>query len=226
MGKLSLINEIWKDIPTHIGIYQVSNLGNIKRLAYTKIMRNQTKSWEKEMEEKLMTPSSNTGGYLQVTLSNPSRVARIHRLVAEVFLEAPSNELLEECKKAGYDVAFVNHIDEDKLNNNISNLEWCTPSYNSTGNKQTNWSSKISGNNSVHAKLTEDQVKDIFEFLKDKVYSQDEIAQMYNVKQITISNIWTGRSWNSVTGLPVKLRSYKKQVLSKNLSEKNEVNCH
>ena len=219
------MEEIWKDISTHVGLYQVSNLGNVKRLAYTKIMRNQTKSWEKEMEEKLMTPSSNTGGYLQVTLSNPSRVARVHRLVAEAFLETPSNELLEECKKAGYDVAFVNHKDTDILNNMITNLEWCTPTYNSNV-RDSSWSSKVSGENNVHAKLTEDQVKDIFEFLKDKVYSQDEIAQMYNVKQITISNIWTGRSWNSVTGLPVKLRSYKKQVLSKNLSEKNEVNCH
>ena len=219
------MQEIWKDISTHVGLYQVSNLGNVKRLAYTKTMRNQIKSWKKEIEEKLMTPSPNTGGYLQVTLSNPSRVARVHRLVAEAFLETPSNELLEECKKAGYDVAFVNHKDTDILNNMITNLEWCTPTYNSSV-RDSSWSSKVSGENNVHAKLTEDQVKDIFEFLKDKVYSQDEIAQMYNVKQITISNIWTGRSWNSVTGLPVKLRSYKKQVLSKNLSEKNEVNCH
>lgn len=212
------MNEIYKDLPGYEGRYQVSNLGNVKRLSYTKIMRNQVTSWEKEMPELVLKASVNSDGYLQLTLCNPTRVARVHRLVAETFLPPPSEELLKECLKAGYSVSLINHKDFNKLNNNVENLEWCTPAYNAT-ERDPSWVTKVQGENSSHAILTEKAVKEIVFALQNKTHTQIELALLYSVKQITISNIWTGRSWNSVTGFPIKQRSYKKKEQSLKLSE-------
>ena len=215
--ELLLEHEVWRDIPTHKNLYQVSNFGRIKRLSQSRIMRNQVTFWEQTFSELVLKAHPDSKGYPQVSLTNPKRVARVHRLVAEAFLNPPSEELLEECRKVGSDVAFVNHKDEDSNNPNILNLEWCTPAYN---NKYSIYSrNNPSGSESYQAILDEDKVRDIVEMLRDKVYSQDEIADMYGVKQITISNIWTGRSWNQVTGFPVKKRSVKAKIKSKQLFE-------
>jgi len=82
-------------------------------------------------------------GYLFVTLSNnnKSKQCRVHRLVAEAFVENPNN----------YDC--INHIDENKENNHYSNLEWCNHQYNNTfGNRikkqsitlKATWNKKLS----------------------------------------------------------------------------------
>lgn len=92
--------EIWKDIPGYEGVYLVSNKGNIKRISTNKIL--------KPYENK-------RNGYLTINLSNKGRKnLRIHRIVAKAFLPNPNNK------------PYINHIDGNKKNNNITNLEWCT----------------------------------------------------------------------------------------------------
>ena len=100
--------EIWKDIKGFEGKYQVSNLGNVKSLNY-----NRTK------KERILTPKKRSG-YLIVTLSKKGihKDFLIHRLVAQAFIEKPEN------------LPEVNHIDENKLNNRVENLEWCDRKYN------------------------------------------------------------------------------------------------
>lgn len=100
--------EIWKDIKGYEGKYQVSNLGNVKSLNY-----NRTK------KEHLLGLYS-CRGYLQVVLSKNCICKKflVHRLVAEAFIENPDN------------LPQVNHIDENKLNNRVDNLEWCGAKYN------------------------------------------------------------------------------------------------
>ena len=102
--------EIWRDIPGYNGRYQVSNLGNVR-----------TKDYNHTGVTKLMQFSENGRGYLQVCLTknNKRRSVRIHRLVAECFIDNPDN------------LPAVNHIDENKHNNNVNNLEWCDNDYNS-----------------------------------------------------------------------------------------------
>ena len=98
-----MTGEIWKDIPGYEGKYFVSSLGRL---------RNQ--------DGRIMKPMLCTNGYLSACLwlHNKQRKMLIHRLVAEAFL---ANE-------HGY--SDVNHIDEDKTNNEVTNLEWCTHRYN------------------------------------------------------------------------------------------------
>lgn len=107
--------EIWKDIKGYEGIYQVSNLGRIKSLE-----RNiKTKRYNKNgltIKEKILKPVNNSWGYQVVVLfKNSNRNPQfIHRIVCNNFIENPLNK------------PEVNHIDGNKKNNNVNNLEWCT----------------------------------------------------------------------------------------------------
>lgn len=103
------MKEIWKDIEGYEGLYQISNLGNVKTLNY-----NHTG------KEKILKPKKDKYGYLEVGLykEGKRKIYKIHRLVAEAFIPNP-NKLPE-----------VNHKDENKTNNHITNLEFCDRKYN------------------------------------------------------------------------------------------------
>lgn len=108
------MKEILKDIEGYEGLYQISNLGNVKSLISNKILK----------------PKKDKDGYLMVNLYKQGKVKtyKIHRLVTQAFIENPNNYL------------EVNHRDEDKTNNYVTNLEWCTREYNNnygTRNKKT-----------------------------------------------------------------------------------------
>ena len=96
------MKEIWKDIAGYENKYQISNLGRIKN------------------KKHIMKPMKTTNGYLTACLwkNGKQRKILIHRLVAQSFLENP------------YDYKEINHIDEDKTNNQLDNLEWCSHKYN------------------------------------------------------------------------------------------------
>ena len=98
--------EIWKDIKDYEGLYQVSNLGRVKSLHFNK--------------ELLLKLRLTGRGYYQIDLQKDKNIKRalVHRLVAEAFIPNPDN------------LSCVNHKDENKLNNCVDNLEWCTQMYN------------------------------------------------------------------------------------------------
>ena len=94
--------EEWRDIEGYEGLYMVSSLGRVKSIGYDK--------------ERILKPGKIGYGYLQVCLFKDGKRKRylVHRLVANAFI--PNTENLPE----------VNHKDEDKTNNRVSNLEWMT----------------------------------------------------------------------------------------------------
>lgn len=98
------MNEVWKSIDDR---YSVSNFGNVKSNYANK--------------ERILKPHKNHDGYLMVDLRSPGkrRGISVHRLVAQAFIPNPNN------------LPQVNHRDEDKTNNHVDNLEWCTNEYNS-----------------------------------------------------------------------------------------------
>ena len=102
---------IWKDVKGYEGLYQISDNGQLKHLCGRYVKK-----------ERILQPCKNTCGYLHTNLTKNGKQkdVRIHRLVAEAFVPNPDG--LRE----------INHIDDDKTNNNASNLEWCSRLYNLT----------------------------------------------------------------------------------------------
>src|SRR5690606_30061582 len=115
----------WKDVKGFEGVYQVSSTGLVKRLEVCRINRNQHSCWEQNYPERIFTPSKDSKGYFQVTLNigGTKRIARVHRLVAESFLNPASAELVAECERAGLSYVLVNHINGIKTDNKVENLE-------------------------------------------------------------------------------------------------------
>lgn len=104
---IELKNEKWKDIFGYDGMYQVSDLGRVRSLKFRKT--------------RVMKGTKDKGGYLKVFLSKNGKRHNIcvHRLVAYAFI--PNSDKTKN---------EVNHIDECKQNNRVSNLEWCDRKYN------------------------------------------------------------------------------------------------
>lgn len=105
------VKEIWKDVKGYEGLYQVSNLGRVKRLAH---YRSHFKGGKSFFLDKILKNSINNEGYVNYKLYNKGlkKTIKGHRLVATHFIE--NNLKLKE----------VNHIDGFKSNNCVSNLEW------------------------------------------------------------------------------------------------------
>lgn len=110
--------ETWLPIKGYEGIYEISNLGRVKRLAYDKNVCGGSKQ---HCCERILKPQIRKHGYLAVSISKNNKMKSylIHRLVAIAFISNPNN------------LPQVNHKDENPSNNNVENLEWCDQRYNS-----------------------------------------------------------------------------------------------
>lgn len=114
--------EVWKDVNGFEGLYMISNKGRLKRLETTYYREKDGKRCL--LKEKILNPKSVTKrGYLRTTLSkmgktNCKKNMFIHVLVAKAFIPNKNN------------FPFVNHIDGNKKNNCVENLEWCDNRYN------------------------------------------------------------------------------------------------
>lgn len=168
--------EIWKDIPGYETLYQVSNFGNVKSLNYRGLEK-----------EGILKSRKNGCGYMFVGLSKDGKEKnfRVHRLVAFAFIPNPKN------------LPCVNHKDENKENNTVDNLEWCTHEYNmnyGTRNERASKSmrGKLLGKNNpmygkhlseeTKKKLSETKRKPILQYTKEGIY----IREWESVKSVTI----------------------------------------
>ena len=115
--------ENWKDIKDYENIYQVSNLGNVRRV------------YKKKKGFGKLNPIKHSGGYQRLKLRNKGndKDVYIHRLVADAFLDRKG-------------LKIVNHVDGDKTNNNVNNLEWVTQRENVSHGNQTG---KLTGSSFV-----------------------------------------------------------------------------
>lgn len=149
--------EEWKDIEGYEGLYQVSDQGNVKSLARK---RNNSKG-SYTQKERILKQSNTTTGYKKVELvkNGQKKSLRVHRLVAQAFIPNPENK------------PEVNHIDGNKTNNFVSNLEWVTSSENTTHA----YTAKLS---SQKRDLDEDEI--VFMYC-DLNMTMQQIAQHFNI---------------------------------------------
>lgn len=160
------MKEIWKE--TNISGYFISNLGHVRGRS-----------------GKIMKPYLNkTTGYYTFSIHPEGRkgkaiLFRIHRLVAEAFIPNPNN------------FPEVNHIDGNKLNNHVTNLEWCTAKYNTLHAFKNGLAKAKRGWYHDKSKLTEKDVKYIkSNFIKGDInFGCRALAKKFNIAHTTISRI-------------------------------------
>lgn len=167
------MQEFWKDIDGFPD-YQVSNLGNVKSL------ERKVKKWNgyRTVNERILKAKIDRGGYQMVGLCSYGKHKNmlVHRLVACAFLPNPDN------------LPQVNHIDENKLNNNVSNLEWCTREYNNNYGSRTQRAAKA---NSKSVKCLETGI----------VYpSAKDVERQLGFSQCDISRCCNGKRYKTVGG--------------------------
>lgn len=108
--------EEWKDVVGFEGLYQISNLGNVKTMSRPAPTTHRGHVGYRMIRERLMHPAHGSKSYPCVRLrKNGKTITKtVHRMVAEAFIPNPNN------------LPEVNHKDENKYNNCVDNLEWCT----------------------------------------------------------------------------------------------------
>lgn len=166
------MEEIWKDIIGWNGLYQVSNLGRVKRIYLV------------SKKTKILKPSPFIGGYWIATLCNEGRAKKfyIHRLVAIAFIPNPNND------------PQVNHKDGNKKNNYWLNLEWNSSKKNIEHSYRFGLA-KI-GEKRTSSKLTDNQAKEI-KYL-NPLLTYIEMSKIYGISISVISKIRNGKTWKHI----------------------------
>lgn len=171
--------EKWKKIDGY-KYYFVSNLGRVKSI-------NDKGNWGDKRTLKIIVRKS---GYCVVNLNSYSdggkkmKQYRVHQLVARAFIPNPEKK------------PTINHLDGNKENNHVDNLEWCTHSENMLHAYKNGLCIREKGVNTTT--LTVDDVKEIRKRYKNENISQYQLSKDYSVVESTIRNVINKTSWKWV----------------------------
>lgn len=135
-------------------------------------------SFKRNKNGKELKQCVSENGYkiVQLWSDGKASIKLVHRLLAEAYIDNPL------C------LPIINHIDGDRLNNQICNLEWCNYSHNNSINYKKNITKR---------KLSADDVREILKLLKSGI-GPSEIGRMFNVNRSMITNIKKGRTWKNI----------------------------
>lgn len=176
------MKELWKDIKNFEGFYQISNFGRVKSLG----------GWcgTAKRKERIRSTSLTFDGYVKIRLihQGKDKTMRIHRLVAETFIPNPE----------GKDT--VNHIDGNKLNNTVTNLEWIDRSEQMLHAYKLGLKKAIIGSRNCNAKLTDEQVREIRKVYipYSRQFGTVALSKKYGVTNRVIGLIVNGKAYKNV----------------------------
>jgi hypothetical protein len=170
--------EIWKDIPGYEGFYQASNLGRIKSLARIECRKSGASY---QIRERILSTPLNTNGYPNVNLCmrGERRLWRVHRLIALAFLSSHYPLSHNE----------INHINGNKTDNRVENLERCSRSENGKHAHATGLNRGVKGHNHPMAKLTNAQAEEIRKKYSPFKYTMQMLAKEYGISDSNICGI-------------------------------------
>lgn len=182
-----MTTENWRDVNGYKGWYQASRLGVVRSLdRFVNVERNGGIITRK-VKGIILKDSESPDGYKYVTLCRGGVLKKIsvHRLIALVFLPNPHNK------------PCINHIDNNRANNNLKNLEWCTPQENSNHAKKQGRIFSPKGDEHFKSKIKESEIPNIRKMINDGI-KVTQIAKIYKVNQPIISNIKSGKTYKHV----------------------------
>ena len=172
----------WKPVAGFEGLFKVSDRGQVYSLRTNRILKQYC-----------------SGGYQNISTRVDGKAIcfKVHRLVAEAFLPSPSFEIRRECAESGLEVVPVNHIDGDKANNRLSNLEWSSPARNARHAFDLGLARPHRGSANNMAKLTEANVAAIRRAYRPgcRVNGGRAMARRYGVAHTTIQDVVSGERW-------------------------------
>lgn len=180
------MDEEFKPIVSHLGLYSVSRNGEVKSIARTKRVGSiKTGIKILPVKERILKKSLDRLGYFSVRLSKNGKAQNclVHRLVALAWIGQPPEGM-----------PHINHIDGNKQNNHVSNLEWCSPIHNINHAIQSGLHPSPKGQTNIKAKLTDEQVKDIRSREKYRGLVS-ALAKEFGVGRLCISRIRRGVTW-------------------------------
>ncbi|HFO0796421.1 TPA: NUMOD4 motif-containing HNH endonuclease [Enterobacter roggenkampii] len=167
--------EFGNYIPGYEGKYSVTREGRV-------YSHSRPYSAGRILKGRFLTPSPNTKGYLRVTLLSDGiqKTFSVHRLVAQLFIPNPNGK------------NEVNHINGDKTDNHVDNLEWCSASENIRHAYRTGLKRGNIGVVNGRAKLYE---KDVIAIRNSVGMKLSELSAKYGVTETQISTIRRGNAW-------------------------------
>lgn len=184
-----LNKEIWKDVVGYEEFYSVSSLGRV--MLKSKIIKHMNTNKHRLIKSKMMSLRVNRGyvivGFRSGTPTNKQVIKKVHRLVAEAFIPNPENK------------PQVNHINGNKSDNRVENLEWNT-SFENQKHRYTHLGQKGTWVNRSHSEetkkklrekrlvLNNSQIEEIKELLKTGI-THDQIAKQFNVSRTVVTRI-------------------------------------
>ena len=133
---IDAVPVVRKPVPGYEGYYEVDNLGRVFSVDRIIQVNDNGRIYDKPIHGAMLKQTNHSRGYKTVALTKYGKTKQeyVHRIVASAFIPNPDN------------LPAVNHKDEDKTNNFVDNLEWCTVSYNNTyGEKTKKQAEKIRG---------------------------------------------------------------------------------
>ena len=165
--------EIWKDVKGYEGLYEVSDLGQVRNARTMLLLSVHERSKGRKY-------SSMSVGLFK---NGKQRQVSMHRIIAFAFIENEDNK------------PFINHKDGNPRNNQLGNLEWCTAKENSQHASRSGLLRPMRGEDCGTSKLKERDVLRIKEMYKTKKYRQWELGKMFGVGQDQISRVISGDNW-------------------------------
>lgn len=169
------MSEEWKPVVGYEGLYEVSNMGNVRLLRSGKIA-------------KLSTKSRSCGGYRVLTLIRylngvrQVKTAHVHRLVAEAFIPNPDNK------------PCIDHINTDPTDNRVSNLRWST--YMENNRNPITWNKHLAAHRTqeYHNKMTSPEMRSMYSSEEHK--EKCRLGASWHMRAVTC--VETGEVWSSI----------------------------